>query len=58
MVGGEYMDSKLKEYTIEELISLFARSILNGVTEENKQELENVATGNYILKASEEELCK
>ena len=52
------MDSKLKEYTIEELISLFARSILNGVTEENKQELENVATGNYILKASEEELCK
>lgn len=58
MVGGEYMDSKLKEYTIEELISLLARSILNGVTEENKQELENVATGNYILKASEEELCK
>lgn len=58
MVGGEYMNSKLKEYTIEELISLLARSILNGVTEENKQELENVATGNYILKASEEELCK
>lgn len=58
MVGGEYMDSKLKEYTIEELISLLARSILNDVTEENKQELENVATGNYILKASEEELCK
>ena len=58
MVGGEYMDSKLKEYTIEELISLLARSILNGVTEENKHELENVATGNYILKASEEELCK
>ena len=58
MVGGEYMDSKLKEYTIEELISLLARSILNGVTEENKQELENVAIGNYILKASEEELCK
>lgn len=58
MVGGEYMESKLKEYTIEELISLLARSILNGVTEENKQELENVATGNYILKASEEELCK
>lgn len=52
------MESKLKEYTIEELISLLARSILNGVTEENKQELENVATGNYILKASEEELCK
>lgn len=52
------MDSKLKEYTTEELISLLARSILNGVTEENKQELENVATGNYILKASEEELCK
>ena len=52
------MDSKLKEYTIEELISLLARSILNGVTEENKHELENVATGNYILKASEEELCK
>ena len=58
MVGGEYMVSKLKEYTIEELISLLVRSILNGVTEENKQELENVATGNYILKASEEELCK
>ena len=58
MVGGEYMESKLKEYTIEELISLLARSILNGVTEENKQELENVVTGNYILKASEEELCK
>lgn len=58
MVGGEYMESKLKEYTIEELISLLTRSILNGVTEENKQELENVATGNYILKASEEELCK
>ena len=58
MVGGEYMKGKLKEYTIEELISLLARSILNGVTEENKQELENVATGNYILKASEEELCK
>lgn len=58
MVGGEYMDSELKEYTVEELISLLARSILNGVTEENKQELENVATGNYILKASEEELCK
>lgn len=52
------MESKLKEYTIEELISLLTRSILNGVTEENKQELENVATGNYILKASEEELCK
>lgn len=52
------MVSKLKEYTIEELISLLVRSILNGVTEENKQELENVATGNYILKASEEELCK
>ena len=58
MVGGEYMNSKLKEYTIEELISLLARSILNGVTEENKKELENVATGIYILKASEEELCK
>lgn len=58
MVGGEYMEGKLKEYTIEELISLLARSILNGVTEENKQELENVATGNYILKTSEEELCK
>lgn len=58
MVGGEYMESELKEYTIEELISLLARSIINGVTEENKQELENVATGNYILKASEEELCK
>lgn len=58
MVGGEYTEGKLKEYTIEELISLLARSILNGVTEENKQELENVATGNYILKTSEEELCK
>lgn len=58
MVGGEYMEGKLKEYTIEELISLLARSILNGVTEENKQELENVATGNYIFKTSEEELCK
>lgn len=58
MVGGEYMERDLKEYTTEELISLFARSILNGVTEENKQELENLATGNYILKASEEELCK
>ena len=52
------MESKLKEYIIEELISLLARSILNGVTEENKQELENVVTGNYILKASKEELCK
>lgn len=52
------MNSKLKEYTTEELISLLARSILNGVTEESKQELENVATGSYILKASEEELCK
>ena len=58
MVGGEYMNSKLKEYTTEELISLLARSILNGITEESNQELENVATGNYILKVSEEELCK
>ena len=58
MVGGEHMECNLKEYTTEELIALFAKSILNGVTKENKQELENLASGNYILKASEEELSK
>lgn len=52
------MECNLKEYTTEDLIALFAKSILNGVTKENKQELENLASGNYILKASEEELSK
>mgnify|MGYP004610350619 FL=1 len=58
MVGGEHMECNLKEYTTEELIALFAKSILNGVTEESKQELENLVSGSYILKASEEELSK
>ena len=58
MVGGEHMECNLKEYTTEDLFALFAKSILNGVTKENKQELENLASGNYILKASEEELSK
>lgn len=52
------MGCNLKEYTTEELIALFAKSILNGVTEESKQELENLVSGSYILKASEEELSK